>query len=131
MRRWSRWGKVAGDERVVEVEGKGIWGEPRGKWGDRGEHGSEWGTGERTEASGCGGLILPLVVDGEAVRGDRAPVATGSVEQGRRPGVRWAGQCNGLKPREAGGSFLTLPSAFSFLFLFLFFQQLLHLLFRH
>ena len=70
---------------------------------------------------GRGGLILPLVVDGEAVRGDRAPVATGSVEQGRRPGVRWAGQCNGLKPREAGGSFLTLPSAFSFLFLFLFF----------
>ena len=41
---------MAGDERVVEVEGKGIWGEPRGKWGDGGEHGSEWGTGERTEA---------------------------------------------------------------------------------
>jgi len=53
---------------------------------------------------GRGGLILPLVVDGEAVRGDRARVATGSVKQGRRPGVRWAGQCNGLKPREAGGS---------------------------
>ena len=65
---------------------------------------------------GRGGLILPLVVDGEAVRGDRAPVATGSVEQGRRPGVRWAGQCNGLRPREAGGfSFF-----FSLLFLFLF-----------
>ena len=127
MRRWSRWGKVAGDERVVEVEGKGIWGEPRGKWGDRGEHGSEWGTGERTEASGCGGLILPLVVDGEAVRGDRAPVATGSVEQGRRPGVRWAGW-SGWAKAQGGRGFLS-PFRFLFkTFLFSFNSSLLHFL---
>ena len=36
-RRWVRGGEVAGDECVVEVEGKGIWREPRGEWGDRGE----------------------------------------------------------------------------------------------
>ena len=101
----------------------------RGREAERGKWGGEWERHPRRR--GRGGLILPLVVDGEAVRGDRTPVATGSVEQGRRPRIRWAGQCNGLRPREAGGSFLSLLSAFSFFISFLFFQQLLHLLFRH
>ena len=76
---------------------------------------------------GRGGLILPLVIDGEAVRGDRAPVATGSVEQGRRPGVRWAGW-SGWAKAHGGRGFL---SPFHFLFktfLFSFNSSLLHFL---
>ena len=69
-------------EEKGEGERGGIW------WGEgeaeRGKWGGEWERHPRRR--GRGGLILPLVVDGEAVRGDRAPVATGSVEQGRRPG---------------------------------------------
>ena len=74
-------------EEKGEGEQGGIW------WGEgeaeRGKWGGEWERHPRRR--GRGALILPLVSEGEAVRGDRAPVATGSVEQGRRPGVRLAG----------------------------------------
>ena len=64
--------------------------------------------------------------------GDQPPVATGSGEQrtDRGGGVGW--QMEWAEAQMGGqGLFSLSPLCFSFLISFLFFQQLLHLLFRH